>query len=77
MDSGWATVIAAVVAGFASVGGILIRFRKENRKDHGAVMGVLERIDNKIDRVGARVDSHIDWHLMGGPNGRSVEGNQD
>lgn len=76
MDSGLATVVAASIAGFASIVGILLKFRKENREDHGSVMGFLERIDHKVDRVGARVDSHIEWHL-GGDNGRSVEADKD
>ena len=42
MDSGLATVVAASIAGFASIVGILLKFRKENREDHGSVMGFLE-----------------------------------
>lgn len=77
MDSGLATVVAASIAGFASIIGILIKFRKENHADHGQVMSFLERIDQKVDRVGDRVTGHIEWHLKEGAGGRSVEGNQD
>jgi hypothetical protein len=77
VDAGLATVVAASIAGFASIVGILLKFRKENHADHGQVMTVLQRIDAKVDKVGDRVTGHIDWHLKEGSHGRSVEGNQD
>lgn len=70
MDMGIATLGGAAIAGFASVFGIIYKFRNENRSDHGKVMEVLERIDAKVDRVGDRVSDHIDWHLKEGPGGR-------
>ena len=78
MDAGIAAVLGAVVA---AVGGIIValidKFRKENRKDHGAVMDALERVSNTVDRVEGKVDSHITWHLTGGTgNGRTIRRNK-
>ena len=72
MDAGIAAVLGAVVA---AVGGIIVaiidKFRKENRRDHGAVMDALDRVSNTVERVEGKVDSHIEWHLTGGTtNGR-------
>ena len=72
MDAGIAAVLGAVIA---TVGGIIVaiidKFRKENRRDHGAVMDVLDRVSNTMERVEGKVDSHIEWHLTGGTtNGR-------
>jgi hypothetical protein len=72
MDAGIAAVLGAVIA---AVGGIIVaiidKFRKENRRDHGAVMDVLDRVSNTMERVEGKVDSHIEWHLTGGTtNGR-------
>ena len=71
MDAGLATVLAAAVATF---GGIIIAlmqlkgFREENRADHAVVQ---KRLDNLIDMVGkqgARLTSHLDWHLTKEPS---------
>jgi len=72
MDAGIAAVLGAVIA---AVGGIIVaiidKFRKENRRDHGAVMDALDRVSNTVERVEGKVDSHIEWHLTGGTtNGR-------
>lgn len=51
----------------ALIGGPLVilmqRFRKENKTDHRDVMSALEKIDKKVDVVGAKIDNHIQWHL--------------
>ncbi|NBW18479.1 MAG: hypothetical protein EBR82_61955 [Caulobacteraceae bacterium] len=71
MDAGYATVLAAAVA---TLGGIIIAlmqlkgFRDENRADHAVVQ---KRLDNLIDMVGkqgARLTSHLDWHLTKEPS---------
>ena len=71
MDAGYATVLAAAVASF---GGIIIAlvqlkgFRDENRADHAVVQ---KRLDNLIDMVGkqgARLTSHLDWHVTKEPS---------
>ena len=72
IDQGWALVISALLAGVASIIVALIqKFRKENRRDHGAVMDALNRVSHTMERVEGKVDSHIEWHLTGGTtNGR-------
>jgi hypothetical protein len=71
MDAGYATVLAAAVA---TLGGIVIAlmqlkgFREENRADHAVVQ---KRLDNLIDMVGkqgARLTSHLDWHVTKEPS---------
>ena len=71
MDAGYATVLAAAVA---TLGGIIIAimqlkgFRDENRADHAVVQ---KRLDNLIDMVGkqgARLTSHLDWHVTKEPS---------
>lgn len=72
IDQGWALIISALLAGVASIIVALIqKFRKENRRDHGAVMDALDRVSHTMERVEGKVDSHIEWHLTGGTtNGR-------
>ena len=71
MDAGLAVVFAAVVA---ALGGIIVaiiamrNLAKENRKDHAIVQ---KRLDNLIDMVGkqgAKLTSHLDWHLTKEPS---------
>ena len=78
IDQGWALVISALLAGVASIIVALIqKFRKENRRDHGAVMDALDRVSNTVERVEGKVDSHIEWHLTGGTtNGRTTRRNK-
>lgn len=72
MDVGYATVLAAAIATF---GGIIVAImqlkevRDENRADHAVVQ---KRLDNLIDMVGkqgARLTSHLDWHVTKEPSG--------
>ena len=66
MDAGLAVVFAAVVAALGGIIVAIIEMRnlaKENRKDHAIVQ---KRLDNLIDMVGkqgAKLTSHLDWHL--------------
>ena len=71
MDIGLATVFAAAIATF---GGIVVtimqlkQVRNENRADHAIVQ---KRLDNLIDMVGkqgAKLTSHLDWHLTKEPS---------
>ena len=34
-----------------------------NTQQHGANLMVLERIEEKVDRVDERLSDHVDWHL--------------
>ena len=67
MDGGWALVLSAVVT---AVGGVIVtvisQFRKENRRDHDVVMGMLKYINKGIARTELkveRVDSKLKDHL--------------
>lgn len=51
----------------ALIGGPLMylfsRFDKRNSEQHGANLVVLERIEEKVDKVDERLSDHVDWHL--------------
>jgi hypothetical protein len=56
-----------IIASIAAPGGILValieRTRRENNRDHAKNSALLHKIDTKIDKVGDRLNEHIDWHL--------------
>mgnify|MGYP006269840561 CR=1 FL=1 len=67
MDPAFASIVVAVVGGFFSLIGIAIHefrdMKNKNSADHGAVMLKLNKVQNTVDKVGERLDDHIDWHL--------------
>ena len=65
MDTGVASVLAAVITGFLAIVGMLIQFRKENHDDHAIVAGSLNRLADGVQRVEEKVDSHITDHARG------------
>ena len=73
----WGIVVAALVT---AVGGIitslLMLVRKENTQDHAKVVGALEVLSGNVKSVGAKLDSHIDWHLKGTTNGETIAGDK-
>lgn len=77
LDQGWALVISAVVAAVGTViVTLLSMFRKENRRDHGAVMDALNQVSTTVQRVEGKVDSHLEWHIKETGNGRVVRRNK-
>ena len=77
LDQGWALVISAVVAAVGTViVTLLTMFRKENRRDHGAVMDALNNVSTTVQRVEGKVDSHLEWHIKETGNGRTVRRNK-
>lgn len=70
MDSGWAVFLSAVVAGaFSVLVTVIQKFKKENASDHEVVMGMLKmvykkqnNVEDKIDRVDAKLDKHVQNH---------------
>lgn len=67
MDPALASIIVAVIGVFGSLAGIAIKefksMKKANSADHGKVMKRLDKVQESVDRVGERLDDHIDWHL--------------
>lgn len=77
LDQGWALVISAIVAAVGTViVTLLSMFRKENRRDHGAVMDALNQVSTTVQRVEGKVDSHLEWHIKETGNGRTVRRNK-
>jgi len=70
MDAGLATVLAAAVATF---GGIVIALmqlkglRDENKQDHAIVQKRLDTVIDMVGKQGAKLTSHLDWHLTKEP----------
>lgn len=70
MDSGWALLLSAVVTGaFGVLIAAIQKFKKENASDHEVVMGMLKmvykkqsNVEDKIDRVDTKLDTHIQNH---------------
>ena len=73
MDTGTASIIAAIVTGsFAVLVAAINKFRKENRDDHAYVRGLLamlyksqNRIESKVDKVDDRLSNHLEFHASG------------
>ena len=66
MDAGLATVLAAAVATFGAIIITIIQlngFRQENKDDHAIVQKRLDTVIDMVGKQGARLTSHLDWHL--------------
>lgn len=67
MDPAVASIVVAIIGVIGSLLGIAIKEFKDmktrNSADHGAVMIKLNKVQNSVDKVGERLDDHIDWHL--------------
>lgn len=67
MDPAVASIVVAIIGLIGSLLGIAIKEFKDmktrNSADHGAVMIKLNKVQNSVDKVGERLDDHIDWHL--------------
>lgn len=65
----WLTpVLVAVIGG--PLMWFLTRFDRRNTLQHADNKTVLERIEQKVERVDARFDEHINWHLEREPKTR-------
>ena len=64
MDMG--AVIAALLT---AIGGIittlLVVLRGENKEDHAMVVSSLERLNDGMERVESKIDSHVTDHARG------------
>lgn len=67
MDPALASIIVAVIGAISGLIGIAIKefktMKQQNNADHGAVMLKLNKVQKSVDKVGERLDDHIDWHL--------------
>lgn len=65
----WLTpVLVAVIGG--PLMWFLTRFDRRNTQQHAENKEVLERIEQKVERVDTRLDEHINWHLDREPKPR-------
>ena len=60
MDPMWIPVIVAVISGPLVV--VIQKLRKENTMQHAEGRALLERVADKVDSVGQKLDEHIGWH---------------
>ena len=68
VDAGWSLILAAAVTGaFGLLTVIVSQFRKENRRDHDVVMGMLKYINKgiastelKVERVDSKLKDHLE-----------------
>ena len=66
MDAGLATVLAAAVATLGAIVITLIQlngFRQENKDDPAMVQKRLDTVIDMVGKQGAKLTSHLDWHL--------------
>ncbi len=67
MDPALASIIVALIGAVSGLLGIAIKefksMKEKNDADHGAVMLKLNKVQKSVDKVGERLDDHIDWHL--------------
>lgn len=58
----WLTpVLVALIGG--PLMWLLHKFDRRNTEQHGENLKVLNRIEDKVDKVDARIDNHIEWHF--------------
>lgn len=73
----WGIVLAALIT---AVGGVMttlmLVMRNENTEDHAKVVDALDTLSGNVDKIGTKLDSHIDWHLKGTTNGETVTRNK-
>jgi hypothetical protein len=63
MDPALATIIVAVITTFGFSVKEFKSMKKTNSLDHGQVMQRLDKVQNSVDKVGDRLNDHIDWHI--------------
>ena len=67
MDPAVASIIVALIGALSGLLGLAVKefrsMRDKNNADHGAVMLKLNNVQKSVDKVGERLDDHIDWHL--------------
>ena len=73
----WGIVLAALIT---AIGGVMttlmLVMRKENTQEQAKVVGALDTLSGNVDKIGTKLDGHIDWHLKGTTNGETIAGNK-
>lgn len=73
----WGIVLAALITALGGVmTTLMLVMRNENTEDHAKVVNALDTLSGNVDKIGTKLDSHIDWHLKGTTNGETVTGNK-
>jgi len=56
-------IIVALIGGSVTLIVTLLEMaRRQNNRDHATNTEKLDQVINKIDNVGSRLGSHIEWH---------------
>ena len=61
MDAWLAPILVALIGG--PLMWLLRRFDRRNTDQHESNMGVLTRIESKVEKLDSRMDDHIEWHM--------------
>lgn len=66
MDPAIASIVVAIIGLFGTVAAVAIKEFKDmkntNSSDHGVVMSKLNKVQDTVEKVGDRLNSHIDAH---------------
>jgi hypothetical protein len=67
VDPAFASIIVALIGAVSGLLGLAVKefrsMKEKNDADHGAVMLKLNKVQKSVEKVGERLDDHIDWHL--------------
>lgn len=55
-------MVAFIAATSTVIAALVQRSRRENKRDHSAVIRSLDRLGRQVDRVADRMDRHMEWH---------------
>ena len=66
-----AIVVAVVTAVGRVTAALITSLRRENRDDHAMVVEQMTMMHRLLNRIGDKVDRHLDWHHEGLTNGNS------
>jgi predicted proteasome-type protease len=58
-------IVALLTGGFAIIVAVINKFKSQNHDDHESVMSELRQVHREVERVGDKVDRHIEWHGQG------------
>lgn len=66
MDPAIASIVVALIGLFGTIVGLAIKefkdMKNKNSADHGAVMIKLNKVQDTVEKVGDRLNNHIDTH---------------